>query len=332
MAVRNATFLCCIFYVGRAGHVVASIPLVPEKLLFNGRYTGTIKDAGFEDCKALEPTNVTIQDLAAQEDFVPNLVDNGFELARLAPHVTLPELEDVAGIPAGVNYSVAVAGDERSVRPLARWVEQFSPSCTPLQMSSGSWVCIMHCAGEMVRMAGPDGHGMAGTPATFNAHVDQDRHGEPLLSMGIKGMLIRYAPYLYLVSIWMPLNNALVRPLAVFDAQRVRLDMLARLRTQTYELTSDRFLVTVNGTGHWWFDSSLARGHAVVMDAFKAPHTSFRHPSPNVEGVRQSMEMRCAAFIVPKVGPFAVGLLIVFVTMCALPLRGCLRRKFVARL
>ena len=43
--------------LARAADVVAPVPLVPDHFVQDGRYTGSIKDGGFEDCKALQQTN-----------------------------------------------------------------------------------------------------------------------------------------------------------------------------------------------------------------------------------------------------------------------------------
>ena len=153
-------------------------------------------------------------------------------------------------------------------------------------------------------MNGGAAAGGARWPPTLNAHIDQDVNGEPIRSMGI-GWVFQQLP-VTMLNLWMPLNDAQVRPLALMDTltNEPSRGHLAKWSTTTFNITSDRFLATTaaSTSGGWYFHSQLNPGDAIVFSTLDTPHTSFGRPEHlrrGGGGVRYSVEMRCIAVLLP---------------------------------
>jgi hypothetical protein len=224
-------------------------------------------------------------------------------------------------------------------RPLAWFVRQFQGRVNPVQIQD-TWLFTITCHGELLRGSTATGAAKNGTvqwPPTFNAHIDQDVTGEPLKSLGMS-FLFTTLP-LRLLNVWMPLNEAQVRPLALMDISKIKAPMVAKWSEVTFGTQNDRFFVTTdagpqrNGMNDeknaeemlWWFDSQIAPGEAIIFDTTMTPHTSFGRPkTPRgsehlAENIRYSAEMRCVSFLIAKdTGvPVVTALLaILFVVTC----------------
>jgi hypothetical protein len=207
-------------------------------------------------------------------------------------------------------------------------VQQFQFTLNKIALKTKD-IAILQCNGELVRGSTATGAATTGSarwPPTFNAHVDQDLSGSPLSSYSsILPFLFTQTP-LTLLNFWFPLNDEQVRPLAVRDRRHVEEGDLAKWTEVTFDIASDRFVVTDSSKSGWHYSSDMKPGDLYVFLTGETPHTSFGRPEAG-DGIRYSVELRCAALLLPKNSAYIVSTLLVIVLLLFPLLLKTSRRK-----
>jgi hypothetical protein len=281
-----------------------------------GRYDGPENDL------SIIPTDTVVRDLAAPHNAAYrgslSLKSQHFELGVVSPSIAFPaSLLSPETFPSLPPYNPMVGGP----RPLQPFVSQFTAALNPVELPNTN-IFTLSCSGELVRGATADdarrNREDSGSrwPPTFNAHIDQNIAGEPLVTMNL-AWVFKYTPGLHLLNFWLPLNSSQSRPLALMDRATLPSDSLANRTEVTFGILSDRYLVTTEATkGEWWFSSVLDRGDAFVFRTDSTPHTSFGRLEAD-DGVRYSVELRCATVVIDKSDTFTVIGTLVFAVLAA---------------
>jgi len=266
------------------GNIVKPLALLNSQRVEDGVWVNPDED------RDLVPTLVTINDLALDAEH-PFMIDKeGFEKASHKLNLPSPDQTVSPNTP----WSTAD-------RPLKWFIDQLDISFNAISLRNHN-VFIARCNGELIRGAAASGAAKSGAarwPPTFNAHVDQDLSGSPLTNYSILLPFLFTRTPLQLLNLWFPLNSEQVRPLALRDIQTIKTGDLASWQEKTFSIPSDRFAVTNSSTTGWYYDSSMKPGDVFVFLTGSTPHTSFGRQEAG-EGVRYSVEVRCAALLLPK--------------------------------
>lgn len=269
------------------GDVTIDLPLLDTRKVTAGRWYP-------ENNKGSDiiPTQVRVSDIALRPSEPPSLENEGFEITSFS-------LEKIQLPQPNQTMSPHTPWTD-APRPLKWFVKQFV-GYNVLDLQSYNLLTFT-CSGELIRGAtskGAASKGSARWPPTFNAHIDQDLSGAPLTTYSsVLPFLFTRTP-LTLLNIWMPLNDEQVRPLALRDRRYIADGDLASWTEVAFTIPSDRFVVTNSSLSGWHYSSKIKPGDAYVFLTGETPHTSFGRSNAG-DGVRCSVEMRCAAFLLPK--------------------------------
>ena len=147
------------------------------------------------------------------------------------------------------------------------------------------------CSGFVLRKGGPLGKRVDGGEKGFDlvaqrVHIDQDLEGEPLVRMGMAAA-VRWAPFLEVLNVWVPLATPRLRPLALNDVRSLRHgDDVLRYRANSTRnaggrggsFSSDRLMPVFHRDQRWYWDSGMRFGHAMAFLTGQTAHTSFSLP------------------------------------------------------